>query len=84
MTQGQLGALMGWTAQSTVCAAEGRRGGHQRGFTTSEVTRLAGIFDVTPAQLTTRCANCQGQPPTGYACLTCAAQAAPEPATGTR
>jgi hypothetical protein len=32
-SQVQLGELMGWPSASTVCAAEGRRGGRQRGFT---------------------------------------------------
>jgi transcriptional regulator with XRE-family HTH domain len=40
-TQAELGALMGWQSNSTVCAAEGRRGGRQRGFTPDEVQRLA-------------------------------------------
>lgn len=35
-TQAQLGELMGWPNASTVCAAEGRRGGRQRGFTARE------------------------------------------------
>jgi hypothetical protein len=32
-TQTRLGELMGWRSNSTVCAAEGRRSGRQRGFT---------------------------------------------------
>jgi hypothetical protein len=68
---------MGWISNSTVCAAEGRRDGRQRSFTPDEVQRLAGIFGVKIWQLTTRCANCQGHPPAGFACLTCGAQAAP-------
>ena len=72
-TQAKLGALMGWRSNSTVCAAEGHRGGRQRGFTPDEVQRLAGIFGLEPWQLTTRCANCEGHPPTGFACLTCGA-----------
>ena len=52
--QAKLGELMGWPSNSTVCAAEGRRNGRQRGFTTQEVERLAAIFGVSPAQLTTR------------------------------
>ena len=74
-TQGQLGELMGWPSPSTVCAAEGRRYGRQRHFTTDEVEQLAAIFGVTALALTTRCANCGGQPPAGFACLTCGAQA---------
>ena len=73
-TQGQLGELMGWPTTATVCAAEGRRGGRQRGFTGAEVKRLAAIFGVSPQQLTTRCANCGGHPPAGFACLTCGAR----------
>ena len=46
-TQAQLGELMGWPTNSTVCAAEGRRDGRQRGFTAEEVERLAGIFGVS-------------------------------------
>jgi transcriptional regulator with XRE-family HTH domain len=84
LTQAQLGALMGWPTITTVCAAEGRRGGQQRGFTTTEVTRLASIFDTTTAQLLTRCAHCEGHPPPGYACLTCGTQAAHEPVASTR
>ena len=70
-TQGQLGELMGWPAAATVCAAEGHRGGRQRGFTGAEIKRLAAIFGVSAAQLTTQCANCGGHPPAGFACLTC-------------
>jgi transcriptional regulator with XRE-family HTH domain len=73
-TQARLGELMGWPTPSTVCAAEGRRDRQQRRFTTDEVQRLARIFDVKTYQLTTRCANCAGQPPHGYACLTCGAR----------
>ena len=75
--QSHVGELMGWISNSTVCAAEGRRDGRQRSFTPDEVQRLAGIFGVKIWQLTTRCANCQGHPPAGFACLTCGAQAAP-------
>ena len=71
--QAKLGELMGWLSNSTVCAAEGRRNGRQRGFTKREVERLAAIFGVSPSRLTTRCANCGGQPPAGFACLTCGA-----------
>jgi hypothetical protein len=70
-TQGFVGDLMGWSSNSTVCAAEGHRGGRQRGFTNDEVRRLASIFDVKTWQLTTRCAICEGHPPAGFACLTC-------------
>jgi transcriptional regulator with XRE-family HTH domain len=70
-TQAQLGKLMQWPTSSTVCAAEGRRDGRQRGFTTDEVQRLADIFGVKASQLTTRCAHCCGYPPPGFACLTC-------------
>ena len=72
-TQGQLGELMGWPTTSTVCAAEGHRDGRQRGFTAKEVAQLAAIFGVPLPQLTTRCANCDGHPPAGFACLTCGA-----------
>jgi len=70
-TQAKLGQLMGWPTSATVCAAEGHRGGRQRGFTAEEVKRLACIFGVSPRQLRTRCANCGGDPPAGFACLTC-------------
>ena len=76
-SQSHVGELMGWTSNSTVCAAEGHREDRQRGFTREEVRRLAGIFGVKPWQLTTRCANCAGHPPAGFACLTCGAQATP-------
>jgi hypothetical protein len=76
-TQAQVGELMGWISNSTVCAAEGRRGGRQRGFTTYEVERLADFFGVEAWQLTTGCVNCEGRPPTGFACLTCGAGATP-------
>jgi transcriptional regulator with XRE-family HTH domain len=36
-SQAKLGELMGWQSASTVCAAEGRRHGRQRGFTTREI-----------------------------------------------
>jgi transcriptional regulator with XRE-family HTH domain len=72
-TQAKLGELMGWLSNSTVCAAEGRRNGRQRRFTTREVERLAAIFSLSLAQLTARCANCGGHPPAGFACLTCGA-----------
>jgi hypothetical protein len=74
--QAKVGELMGWpnVSNSTVCAAEGHRNGRQRGFTADEVERLATIFGVSPSQLTTRCANCGGHPPTGFACLTCGAR----------
>ena len=64
---------MGWPTTSTVCAAEGRRDGRQRGFTAEEVEQLATIFGAPPSQLTTQCANCAGHPPAGFACLTCGA-----------
>ena len=73
-TQAELGELMGWPTTATVCGAEGHRHGRQRGFTAVEVARLAGIFGVSVWQLTTRCANCGGHPPTGFACLTCGAR----------
>jgi hypothetical protein len=73
-TQAQLGELMEWPTSSTVCAAEGRRDGRQRGFTTDEVQRLADIFGVKTSQLTTRCAHCCGYPPPGFTCLTCGAR----------
>jgi hypothetical protein len=72
-SQTKLGQLMGWPTPSTVCAAEGRRGHRQRGFTTDEVQRLGIIFGVPSRKLTTRCANCEGYPPAGFACLTCGA-----------
>jgi transcriptional regulator with XRE-family HTH domain len=70
-TQTKLGELMGWQSGSTMCAAEGHRDGRQRNFTTEEVERLAAIFGIAPHKLTTRCANCDGQPPAGFACLAC-------------
>ena len=72
--QARLGELMGWPSNSTVCAAEGHRNGRQRGFTTQEVERLAAIFGVSSSRLATQCANCGGQPPTGFACLACGAR----------
>jgi transcriptional regulator with XRE-family HTH domain len=74
-TQAHIGELMGWISNSTVCAAEGRRGGRQRNFTTDEVERLADFFGIKAWQLTTRCMNCEGNPPAGFACLTCGAGA---------
>jgi hypothetical protein len=58
-TQAELGELMGWPNASTVCAAE--------------VRQLAAIFGVSSGQLTAQCANCNGQPPAGFACLACGA-----------
>ena len=72
--QAKLGELMGWLSNSTVCAAEGRRNGRQRGFTNKEDERLAAAFGVCPAHLTTRCANCGGHTVAGFACLTCGAR----------
>jgi hypothetical protein len=72
-TQPRLGELMGWPSASTVCAAEGHRDGRQRGFTTEEIWQLAALFCVRPWQLTTRCVNCGGHPPAGFACLACGA-----------
>lgn len=85
-SQAKLGELMGWPTPSTVCAAEGRRGGRQRGFTTDEVRRLGVIFGVPPGKLTTVCANCDGYPPAGFACLICGATYTGEspPTTGNR
>ena len=79
-TQARLGQLMGWTAPSTVCAAEGHRDGRQRRFARWEIEQLAAIFGVPAAQLLTRCATCVGQPPPGYACLTCGAECLAAPA----
>jgi hypothetical protein len=75
-TQARFGELMGWPNASTVCAAEGHRDGRQRGFTTEEVKQLAALFGVCPPQLTTRCVNCGGHPPAGFACLACGATSA--------
>jgi transcriptional regulator with XRE-family HTH domain len=72
-SQATLGELMGWHSASTVCAAEGRRDGRQRGFTAREIERLAAVFGVSARQLTTRCVNCGGQPPAGFSCLPCGA-----------
>ena len=66
-SQAKLGELMGWHSASTVCAAEGHRGRRQRGFTVREIERLAAIFGISPGRLTTRCANCNGHPPAGFA-----------------
>lgn len=71
--QAKVGEMMGWPTNATVCAAEGHRDGRQRGFTADEVKRLAEIFGISPLRLTTRCANCDGHPPAGFACLTCGA-----------
>jgi hypothetical protein len=72
-TQPTLGNMMGWPSASTVCAAEGHRNHRQRHFTTAEAEQLAAIFGVSSAQLMTRCATCGGQPPAGFACLSCGA-----------
>ena len=72
-TQAEFGKLMGWPNASTVCAAEGHRGGRQRGFTAREVRQLAAIFGVPSGKLTAQCANCGGHPPEGFACLACGA-----------
>ena len=79
-TQAHLGQLMGWPAPSTVCAAEGHRGGRQRCFAGWEIAQLAALFGTTPAQLLTRCVTCGGQPPPGYACLACRAEHPAAPA----
>ena len=72
-SQAKLGELMGWQSASTVCAAEGRRDGRQRGFTAEEIERLSSIFGISPQQLVTRCVNCSGRPPEGFGCLACGA-----------
>jgi len=72
-TQQALGELMGWATPSTVCAVEGHRGDRQRGFTVDELMRLSAIFDVPVWRLVTRCENCGGCPPAGFACLSCGA-----------
>jgi anti-sigma regulatory factor (Ser/Thr protein kinase) len=72
-SQAKLGELMGWPNASTVCAAEGHRDNRQRGFKVGEVEKLAAIFGVSPWELTTRCATCDGCPPAGFACLACGA-----------
>jgi transcriptional regulator with XRE-family HTH domain len=77
LPQAQVAELMGWTSNSTVCAAEGRRGGRQRNFTTDEIERLADFFGIEAWQLTTRCANCYGQPPPGYTCQSCGSPGTP-------
>lgn len=74
----KLAELMCWPSPSTVCGAEGSRPGRQRRFTVDEVGRLADIFGVSPEQLNTRCVNCGGQPPVGFACLACGT-ASPRP-----
>ena len=73
-TQAELGELMGWPTVATVCGAEGHREGRQRGFTAEEVRQLAGIFGVSAQRLTTRCVNCDGNPPAGFVCLRCGAR----------
>ena len=73
-TQAELGELMGWPTVATVCGAEGHREGRQRGFTAEEVRQLAGIFGVSVQRLTTRCVNCDGNPPPGFVCLRCGAR----------
>jgi hypothetical protein len=88
-TQARLGQLMGWPAASTVCAAEGHRGGRQRRFARWEVDQLAAIFGIPAVQLLSRCVTCGGQPPPGYACLACkaacpAATSPPIPTEGQR
>lgn len=83
-TQAQLGQLMGWPAASTVCAAEGHRGNRQRRFARWEIGQLAFIFGVPVAQILTRCATCEGQPPCGYACLACKAEHPTAPARQAR
>ena len=67
--QAKLGELMDWPSNSTVCAAEGRRNGRQRGFTAGEVERLAAIFGLSLSQLTTLFRS----NPAGFACLACGA-----------
>ena len=79
-TQTHLGQLMGWTAPSTVCAAEGHRDGRQRRFARWEIDQLAAIFGIPATQLLTRCATCGGHPPPGYACLTCGTARTERPA----
>jgi len=48
--------------------------GRRRNITTWELERLADIFEVAVWQLKTRCVVCDGNPPTGFGCLTCGAR----------
>ena len=57
--------------------ADGHRGGQQRRFAITEIEKLAAIFGVPAAALTTRCAIFGGKPPAGYACLACGAVPSP-------
>ena len=56
-SQAYLGELMGWPTPSTVCAAEGHRGGRQRRCARWEIAQLAAIFGVPALQLLTRCSH---------------------------
>jgi transcriptional regulator with XRE-family HTH domain len=76
-SQAELGELMGWPSPSTVCAAEGRRDGRQRRFTTAEIERLAAIFGISAGRLMARCATCGGCPPAGSPAWPAARRSAP-------
>jgi transcriptional regulator with XRE-family HTH domain len=48
--------------------------GRRRGLSVWELDTLASIFDVPAWQLKARCVTCDGNPPIGFACLTCGAR----------
>jgi transcriptional regulator with XRE-family HTH domain len=76
-TQRHLAELLGWGPDaSSVCRLEKEtKDGRRRNITMPELERLADIFDVAVWQLKARCVICDGNPPTGFACLTCGARA---------
>ena len=77
----------GWT-QTDLAKAVGRSVSRisrtetgERAFTGLEVMLVAAVFQVNPAELITKCFNCKGVPPWGFACIACGAesQVAAEP-----
>lgn len=75
-TQRHLATLLGWGPDaSSICRLEKEaKDGRRRGITVHELDRLADIFEVAVWQLRARCVICDGNPPAGFACLTCGAR----------
>lgn len=76
MSQQQTGIALGeargtaaWSRQAVNSAERGRRS-----WTADDVVALAQVFSVRPGSLfdeVPECSVCNGEPPAGFACLTC-------------
>lgn len=68
-TLAKLGAELGYVP-SEMC----RRESGERLFREGDVLAITRLFGVTRAQLIAACVGCYGEPPIGFACLTCGAE----------